>query len=246
MNKLLCYLTVDDYGYPNQFIEERLCEFGIRLDNLSGERDSRKTYFVVKDGNSLWLYNDLSTVDLRFTSLMDKKLFKIPLDIIHYMIGLSKSKSIEPFLKNAAADKSIGGFNWAEHSYINWSQVINECIFDSFYKYIADNKYGSVLVDASNLCDCSSLITTEKITSISSDIASGTNGLIASPYKENIDTLYKTLTNINNKENENRLQEQGSTVLRGCRQQQGGVCGRRRKIAIRVKPISYKAVIGRG
>ena len=242
---IICYISSRFCPRTKIEIEGKLHNLGINLDRLSGTQSKRSIYYIVEEDDGLYLYNDLPDVDLLLLYPIDGRIFKIPTEIIKYMVSISKSKSVKCFLINVAACKGDGGFDWEENPWMRWDDIITQGDYSSFYNSTTD-KISYLSVDASKLCDCSSLIITDKITSISSETPSGTNGLYASPYKENIDTLYKTLTNINNKENENRLQEQGSTVLRGCRQQQGGVCGRRRKIAIRVKPISYKAVIGRG
>ena len=233
---IICYISSRFCPRTKIEIEGKLHNLGINLDRLSGTQSKRRIYYIVEEDDGLYLYNDLPDVDLLLLYPIDGRIFKIPTEIIKYMVSISKSKSVKCFLINVAACKRDGGFDWEENPWMRWDDIITQGDYSSFYNSTTD-KISYISVDTSNISDWSTFTVTDTFTSE------------ASQTKKCLETnlnQYKTLTNLNIKENENRLQEQGSTVLRGCRQQQGGVCGRRRKIAIRVKPISYKAVIGRG
>lgn len=234
---IICYISCRYYPYSKEAIERKLHDLGINLDRLNGAQSKRRIYYIVEEDGELYLYNDLHDVDSPLLCPIDGRIFKIPTEIIKYMVSISKSKSVKCFLINVAACKVDGGFDWEENPWMRWDDIITKGDYSSFYNSTTDTKTLYLSVDTSNKSDWSTFTVTDAFTSS------------ASQAKKRLETClnqYKTLTNLNIKENENRLQEKGPTILRGSGREQGGVCSRRHKIAIRVKPISHKEVIGRG
>ena len=234
---IICYISSRFYPYTKEAIERKLHDLGINLDRLSGTQSKRRIYYIAEEDDGLYLYNDLPDVDLLLLYPIDDRIFKIPTEIIKYMVSISKSKSVKCFLINVAACKGDGGFDWEENPWMKWDDIITQGDYSSFYNSTTDTKALYLSVDTSNKSDWSTFTVTDTFTSS------------ASQAKKCLETnlnQYKTLTNLNIKENENRLQEKGPTILGGSGREQGGVCSRRHKVAIRVKPISHKEVIGRG
>jgi hypothetical protein len=232
---IICYISCRYFPYTKEAIERKLHDLGINLDRLNGAQSKRRIYYIVEEDGELYLYNDLPDVDLDFHLLypIDGRIFKIPTEIIKYMVSISKSKSVKCFLINVAACKGDGGFDWEENPWMKWDDIVTKGDYSSFYNSVIDTKLSYISVDTSNISDWSSFTVTDAYTSV----------VLQS---EKCLATDLTLTNLNIKENENRLQEKGPTILRGSGREQGGVCSRRHKIAIRVKPISHKEVIGRG
>jgi hypothetical protein len=235
---IICYISCRYFPYTKEAIERKLHDLGINLDRLNGAQSKRRIYYIVEEDGELYLYNDLPNVDLDFHLFypIDGRIFKIPTEIIKYMVSISKSKSVKCFLINVAACKGDGGFDWEENPWMRWDDIITKGDYSSFYNSTTDTKALYLSVDTSNKSDWSTFTVTNMLTSVSSE-----ENCLGKYLNQ-----YKTLTNLNIKENENRLQEKGSTILRGSGREQGGVCSRRHKVAIRVKPISHKEVIGRG
>lgn len=231
---IICYISCRYYPYTKEAIECKLHDLGINLDRLNGAQSKRRMYYIAEEDDGLYLYNDLPNVDLDFHLFypIDGRIFKIPTEIIKYMVSISKKQSVKCFLINVAACKRDGGFDWEENPWIKWDDVITNGDYSSFYNYKIE-KISSITLDVSNKSDWSTFTVTDTFTSAASQA-------------KNCLKNYITLTNLNIKENENRLQEKGPTILGGSGREQGGVCSRRHKIAIRVKPISHKEVIGRG
>lgn len=229
---IICYISSRFCPHTKIEIEGKLHDIGINLDRLSGAQSKRRIYYIAEEDDGLYLYNDLHDVDLLLLYPIDDRIFKIPTEIIKYMVSISKSKSVKCFLINVAACKGDGGFDWEENPWMRWDDIITQGDYSSFYNSTTD-KISYISVDTSNISDWSTFTVTNTFTSVASE---------AKKCLEN----YITLTNLNNKENENRLQEKGPTILGGSGREQGGVCSRRHKVAIRVKPISHKEVIGRG
>lgn len=232
---IICYICCRYYPYTKEAIERKLHDLGINLDRLNGAQSKRRIYYIVEEDGELYLYNDLPDVDLYFPRFypIDGRIFKIPTEIIKYMVSISKSKSVKCFLINVAACKGDGGFDWEENPWMKWDDIITKGDYSSFYNSAIDTKLSYITVDASKISDWSRLTVTDAYTSV-----------VLEADKCLANNL--TLTNLNIKENENRLQEKGPTILGGSGREQGGVCSRRHKIAIRVKPISHKKVVGRG
>ena len=234
---IICYISSRYCPRTKIEIEGKLHNLGINLDRLSGAQSKRRIYYIVEEDGELYLYNDLLDVDSPLLCPIDGRIFKIPTEIIKYMVSISKSKSVKCFLINVAACKEDGGFDWEENPWMRWDDIITKGDYSSFYNSTTDTKTLYLSVDTSNKSDWSTFTVTDAFTSA----ASQTKKCLETSLNQ-----YKTLTNLNIKENENRLQEKGPTILGGSGREQGGVCSRRHKIAIRVKPISHKEVIGRG
>jgi hypothetical protein len=230
---IICYISCRYFPYTKEAIERKLHDLGINLDRLNGAQSKRRIYYIVEEDDGLYLYNDLPDIDFPLYYPIDGRIFKIPTEIIKYMVSISKSKSVKCFLINVAACKGDGGFDWEENPWINWDDIITKGDYSSFYNSVIDTKLSYISVDTSNISDWSTFTVTNTFTSA----ASQAKKCLANNL---------TLTNLNIKENENRLQEKGPTILGGSGREQGGVCSRRHKVAIRVKPISHKEVIGRG
>ena len=231
---IICYISSRYCPYTKVAIEGKLHDLGINLDRLNGIQSNRRIYYVVEEDDGLYLYNDLHDVDLPLLYPIDDRIFKIPTEIIKYMVSISKKQSVKCFLINVAACKGDGGFDWEENPWMKWDNIITNGDYSSFYNYKKiETKISSIPIDVSNKSVWSTFTVTNTFTS-------------AATQAKNCLKNYITLTNLNNKENENRLQEKGPTILGGSGREQGGVCSRRHKVAIRIKPISHKEVIGRG
>ena len=230
---IICYISCRYFPYTKEAIERKLHDLGINLDRLNGAQSKRRIYYIVEEDGELYLYNDLPDIDFPLYYPIDGRIFKIPTEIIKYMVSISKSKSVKCFLINVAACKGDGGFDWEENPWMKWDDIVTKGDYSSFYNSVIDTKLSYISVDTSNISDWSRFTVTDTSTSVvlQADKCLATD---------------LTLTNLNIKENENRLQEKGPTILGGSGREQGGVCSRRHKIAIRVKPISHKEVIGRG
>lgn len=164
---------------------------------------------------------------------------KIPVYIQKEMVENSISKSPIPFIDDIFADASKGGINWNRISPTDYAEIMSAITanrsLDFNYSKQAIAEVSRSSLSLANNSDFDIKIDT-------SSIDTGSELVKIADKLKAIDDYY------NNKSlnNETELQNKENPLRGNSGESKGGICCRKHKPRVAIKPLGYKEVIGRG
>lgn len=174
--------------------------------------------------------------------IIEKKIYdtlptfiKLPVYIQKKMVENSISKSPIPFIDDVFADASKGGIDWNRISSADYAEIMSAITANMDLEFKAiDTPFANTALAA----DANASF----ITSASAAI----NDCIMSSCARNINEAISDYINNKSLNNETELQNKENPLRGDSREIKGGICCRKHKPRVAIKPLGYKEVIGRG
>lgn len=179
--------------------------------------------------------------------IVEKKIYdtiptfiKLPIYIQKKLVENSTSKSPIPLIEDIFIDASKGGVDWNKVSSAEYYEIISAITANTGFKFkVIDTPLANTaLADVCNKADvCDDSITI---------ISRATNDCIISSHISDINEAVSDYINNKFSNDETELQNKEAVIRRDSGESKGGICCRKHKPRVTIKPLGYKEVIGRG
>ena len=236
-------------GEPRQCA--KICDFLNTFGHchkFSANADSNSYYGIHTEtlktccGSIDYLQSHYPTIEKKIYDTLPT-FIKLPVYIQKKMVENSISGNPIPFIDDIFADASKGGINWNRISPTDYAEIMSAITANTSLDF---NYSKQAIAEVSGRADVSrSFLSSINNSNFDFDIKIDTSSIdtvkIADKLKA-IDDYY------NNKSlnNETELQNKENPLRGDSREIKGGICCRKHKSRVAIKPLGYKEVIGRG